>query len=369
MDLPLDQIAKVLNGSNRVLLTGPANPNVDVVSTAAAWWLFLTGQKKLVDISFSGRISKFNFLPNKIKINDELKDTNKFQIVLDTNGTGVKQLSYDLKEGKLVINIIPENGTFDKNDVSTEKGDYKYDLIIIFGATSLESLGKNFDEHRHFFHNVKLVNIDRSILNENFGRLNIVESGATSLADISYHVLKKHIDKDMATCLLAGMISATNSFQSPQVRPDTLEMASQLIIKGADRENIVESLYRTKDIATLKNWGKVLSRLSKKENVISSYLNHDEVDNLPQDFEGMVRELILSTPDAQVAIIFYQLELHKTEAWVYTIDNINALDLGKNLKATGHRRFIKISIDKEIDRARDLIIKNIKDKLKVLNTG
>ena len=65
----------------------------------------------------------------------------------------------------------------------------------------------------------------------------------------------------MATALLAGMIAATNSFQSPQVTPQTLELASQLIVRGADRQKVIESLYRTKDIDTLKNWGKVLSRL------------------------------------------------------------------------------------------------------------
>lgn len=367
MDLPLEQIAKVLNGSNRILLTGPANPSVDVISTASAWWLFLTSQKKLVDISFAGKVKSFNFLPDKIKINNSLNDIDKFQIILDTKQTKVKQLSYDLKDDKLIINIVPENGVFEKKDVNFEKGDYKYDLVIIFGAGSLESLGSNFDDNRHFFHNVNVVNIDRSILNENFGRLNIVESGATSLAEISYHVLQKHIDKDIATCLLAGMISATNSFQSAQVKPDTLELASQLIIKGADRTGIIESLYRTKDIATLKNWGKVLSRLSKKENIITSYLKHDEMDNLPQDFEGMVHELILATPDAQVAVIFYQLELHKTEAWVYTINNINALDLGKDLNATGHRRFIKFAVDKEMDVAKALIIDKMREKLLALN--
>jgi nanoRNase/pAp phosphatase (c-di-AMP/oligoRNAs hydrolase) len=172
----------------------------------------------------------------------------------------------------------------------------------------------------------------------------------------------------MATCLLAAMISATNSFQSPKVSPDTLELASELIIHGAKREKIVESLYRTKDIDTLKSWGKVLSRLRKKDSIISSYLEYDELDNLPQDFETMVRELILASPGAQVALIFYPLEFHKTEVWIYTIANINALDLTKGLEASGHRYLAKISLDKDIEEAREEIIGQLQERLRLINS-
>ena len=368
MDLPLKQFSKLLSSSNRILLTGPQSPNVDVVSTAVAWWLFLTKQKKLVDIVFDGKIHKLKYLPGKVKVKDKLEDINKFKIVLDISKTKVRQISYDVKDEQLHIDIVPEDGLFDEADLSTHKGDYKYDLIISFGALSLDSLGKIFDGNRSFFHDVAIINVDRSVLNENFGQLNVVESNVTSLAEVSYHVLNKHLDKDIATCLLGGMIAATNSFQSPQVNPKTLELASQLIIKGADRASIVEALYRTKDISTLKNWGKALSRLRKSGNIISSYLQHEEIDNLPQDFQEMVKDLILSTPDAQAAVIFYQLELYKTEVWVYTIDNVNALELTKDIEGKGHRHLVKINIDKEIEDTRALIINKIQKKLDIINS-
>ena len=368
MDLPLKQFSKLLSSSNRILLTGPQSPSVDTVSTAAAWWLFLSKQKKLVDLVFDGKVHKLKFLPSKVSFKENLDDVNKFKIILDTSKTKVKQLSYDVKGKQLHIDIVPEDGLFNDSDLSTHKDDYKYDLIITFGAPSLEALGKVFDSNRSFFHDVPIINIDRSLLNENFGQLNVVESNVTSQAEVSYHVLNKHLDKNIATCLLAGMISATNSFQSPQVNPKTLELASQLIIKGADRGQIVETLYRTKDISTLKNWGRVLSRLKKKDNIISSYLQHDEIDNLPQDFEEMVKDLILSTPDVQAAVIFYQVELYKTKVCVYSINNINALELTKDMQGKGYRRLAKIVIDKEIEETKDLVIDKIQKKLNIINS-
>lgn len=368
MNLPLEELNKILQAANRILVTGQESPGTDVLCTAVAWQHFLLNQKKLVDLALSGQIHEFKFWPAETVIKNELKDVDKFKIILDISKTKVKQFSYDIKGEELHIDIVPSEGTFSDQDLKTQTGEYKYDLVICLGAMSLESLGKIFSEHRDFFHRVPIINIDRSVLNENFGQLNIVESNATSLAEISYHLLEKYLDQEIATCLLAGMIAATNSFQSPKVNPTTLELASQLIIKGADRAQIIETLYRTKDIDTLKNWGKVLSRLRKIGNVIISFLNHDEADNLPQDFQEMVRDLILSSPKAQVAIIFYQLELYQTEVWLYTTDNINALDLTKDFSAQGNRRFAKIILDKNLEDTRALVVKNISDKLEIINS-
>ena len=81
MDLPLKQFSKLLSSSNRILLAGPQSPSVDVVSTAAAWWLFLKKQNKLVDLVFDGQVHKLKYLPSKIKIKDKLEDVNKFKII------------------------------------------------------------------------------------------------------------------------------------------------------------------------------------------------------------------------------------------------------------------------------------------------
>ncbi len=370
MDLPLKEVSKFLDSANNILIIGSQNPSVDIISSAIGWNLFLSKKGKSVDIVFDGSINIPDFLPNSVEVNNSIDSLSNFKIVLDVSKTKVKQLSYDTKEDQLHINIIPQDGSFSDKDVKIDKGDIKYDLIISLGASVLESLGDIFVKHREFFlYHIPVLNIDRSVLNENFGQLNIVESTASSLSEISYNILKKHIDKDLATCFLGGIISATNSFQSAQVTPQLLELSSELMIKGAERDKIVESLYRTKDIKTLKSWGKVLSRLQEKDGVITSYLNHNETDYLPEDFQEMVKDLVLSTPDSKLAIIFYQKELQQTEAWIYTRDNINALEITKELYGEGDRRFVKIVIDKDIDSAKELLVDKLTNKLKMIYTA
>jgi len=368
MDLSNKELNRLVGASDNILISGPSNPNLDVLASAIAWQLFLLKENKKADICFDGQISQYGFLPERVEILKGLGNLNKFKIILDISKTKVKQLSYDMDQDNLIIDVVPEGGIFNAQDVTTDRGEYKYDLIITLGADDLESLGKVFSDNRHFFYSRPIVNLDISVLNENFGQLNVIESSSTSLAELSYNILSKNIDRDMATCLLSGMIMATNSFQSPKVTPNSLDIASQLIIKGAKREQIIEGLYRTKDIRTLKSWGKVLSRLHKQGSIISAHLNHDELENLPKDFADMVKDLILSTPGAQVAVIFYQLELSQTEAWIYSITNINAFDLVKDLGATGNRYLAKVIIDKDLAASQTKLIEMLTKKLDIINS-
>lgn len=367
-DFGKNELNNLVEGAHHILITGLANPSADVLATAATWYLYLLKKNKQVDTVFDGQLAHHDFFPKNLEWGQKLEHLNRFKIILNTSKIKVQQLSYDVLGDALEIDIVSDGGTFSAEDVETEQGDYKYDLVLILGAPSLETLGNIFSEHRHFFHDIPIINIDRSVLNENYGQLNLVDTKATSLAEISYDFLKEDLDEDMATNILAGMIAATNSFQSPQVTPASLELASQLIVKGARRGEVIEALYRTKDIATLKNWGRVLSRLIRREHLISSHLQHEELTDLPQDFQDLVRDLILATPGAQVAVIFYQLTLDQTEAWVYGIHNIDVLDLTKEFNPNGHRHFAKIILDKSLTDAQELLSEKISEKLAIINS-
>lgn len=369
MEIPVKELNNLLSKASSILITGPQDPATDIVATAAAWQIFLREQNKVADIYFNGQYQVWNFFPSTLQIKKDLSDASKFQIILDTSKVGVKQLSYDVTDGELRINILPEHGNFDSQNIRTEKGDLAYDLVITLGVASLEALGNTFSEHREFFHNTTVINIDRSILNENFGQLNIVELNSTSLAEISYYFLQDKLNKDLATCLLAGIIAATNSFQSPLVTPTLLEIASQLIMGGADRHKIIEGLYRTKDIMTLKNWGRILSRLKQKGQIIYSHLEHSDIDSLPQDFQELVKDLMLSTPDTRVAIIFYQIELEKTEAWIYAMENINVADLVKDLSPQGAKNMVKLTMNLPLEKAKDLLTTRIAEAIKLLGSN
>ena len=367
MEFSQSQLKSLVTDARRILLTGPESASLDVLATALAWSIFLHQEKKDFDLVFANTKNKLNFIKAPQKIESNLQPQGKFQILLDISKTKVKQLSYDVKGDSLVIDILPEQGWFADTDVSSKNTDYLYDLILVFGASNLNVLGDTFLKHTEFFYQTKIINLDRTLANENFGTFNLVDTAVTSLGEMSYEFLKEHLDKDMATALLTSMIAATNSFQSAQVKPQTLEIASALLVAGADRPKIIEFLYRTKDIAMLKTWGKVLARLQKKSNILFSYLEHQEKNHLPEDFMDLIKNLILATPGTDIAMIFYQVDFEDTEIWLYTKQNINALELSREWTGIGDKNFAKFLLKGNLQASQEIVLAKLENKLDSLN--
>lgn len=367
MEFSHSQLKTLLTDARRILLTGPETANLDVLATALAWSIFLTKEKKDFDLVLADTKNKLNFIKLPYKVETDLQPQGKFQILLDINKTKVKQLSYDVKDDKLVIDIVPEQGVFTDQDVTSKNTDYLYDLILVFGASNLNVLGETFLKHTEFFYQTKIINLDRTLANENFGTFNLVDTAVTSLGEMSYEFLKENLDKEMATLLLTSMIAATNSFQSAQVKPQTLEIASALLVAGADRPKIIEFLYRTKDIAMLKTWGKVLARLQKKSGILFSYLEHQEKNHLPEDFLDLIKNLILTTPNTDLALIFYQLDFETTEVWLYSKANINAVDLSREWTGLGDKNFVKFLLASNLKDSQETVLGELENKLSLIN--
>src|SRR6202042_3084276 len=129
------------------------------------------------------------------------------------------------------------------------------DLIIVLEAGSLENLGKIYEQHTDVFFETPKINIDNKANNEYFGAINLVDVTATSVAEILAELLQKYedqlIDEDVATCLLAGIISKTHSFQHVLTTPKAFLKASELVALGGRQQEVVKHIYKTKSLPLL----------------------------------------------------------------------------------------------------------------------
>ncbi|MBI5405120.1 MAG: hypothetical protein HY976_02740, partial [Candidatus Kerfeldbacteria bacterium] len=118
------------------------------------------------------------------------------------------------------------------------------------------------------------------------------------------------LDDQVATSLLTGIIAKTKSFQSPTVTPRSLAVASHLISAGAKREEIIDHLFQSKSIASLKLWGRALARLQSDpgERLVWSVLSDQDFVKsgaAEDDLPGAIDELIMNVPSAELIVIIY----------------------------------------------------------------
>ena len=107
----------------------------------------------------------------------------------------------------------------------------------------------------------RIVNIDHHLGNSRFGRWNYVneeEAATGSLVLALILSLGADVSPDIATCLLATLISDTGCFQYSNASPHTMRLGAALIEAGANKDLITEQLYYTRSFAGQKVLGRAL---------------------------------------------------------------------------------------------------------------
>jgi len=264
---PKEQFKKFLDSSKDVLILIPENPSADVVGSAWALYHFLEHKDIISSIAFSNHLShKFSFLPKPERILTEISSARDLVLSFDTSRNKITNLRHEEHDNKFNIFITPERGTINPKDFSFILGKFKYDLVIIIGCSDLEKLGTLYTKNPDLFFEVPLVNIDCRSENDNFGQINLVNVTASSCSEITGQTLEAidpdSIDKNLATCILTGIIGATNSFQNKNTTPQSFIYAAHLMDKGADQQEIIRWLYKTHPLHILKLWGRAMAKIN-----------------------------------------------------------------------------------------------------------
>lgn len=367
------QIKQLLQDHQYLLVVFPPYDTGDALASALAFKAYATASGKQVDVvgGTGALIRQFKFLAHAEQAKIALTEIQKFIIKVDVSRAPIETLSYDIKEGWLSIYLTPKTGVISKNELRTAQSNFKYDAIIVLGATDLAALGDVYLNNTDLFFRLPIINIDRAADNERFGHVNYIGLQASSLAEFTYTLLKQldeHlIGPAIATALLAGMIAATKSFTSQGVTPHTLRLASELVDRGADREKIITHLYRTRSVATLKLWGAALARLHSDRGIVHTNLTREDFARsgaAEAGVFGIIEELLSNAPEAKIIIVTYEIPGDITatiKSLVVTGPETNALALVAPFAPQGTpERAIVTTAGKTLGEAEQAILETIK---------
>ena len=224
-----------------------------------------------------------------------------------------------------------------------------FDLVIACGCSNKQRCGSQ----KIMALTAPIINIDHHPDNENFGAVNIVDPKKSSVAELVYDFFTYHnwlIDKDIATCLLTGIITDTGSFQHSNTQESTLKTAGELMRKGALIDTIIHHTHKNKDAKTLKAWGKAISNLryDPKRKIIYSVMTAkdlEELENLPANaFEGLA-ETLNTYPDAKFALVLRQEgEIIKGSLRTDPFKHTDVAQIAKAFGGGGHKMAAGFSV-------------------------
>lgn len=324
---PKQQIVEAIKGSKNILLLTHRNPDGDAVGSLIALFLTLTklgpegapsGGKNVTLVCPDSVPTVFSYLPID-KISTELKGKRDFIISLDLSQTKAEKFLYKIEDGKINFTVTPKSGEFSPEMVSYPGGKFKSDLIIVLDSPDLDRLGKPYEDNSDLFFETPVVNIDHHAGNDHFGKINLVDLTATSTCEILVSIFEalsgdtSLMTSDVATALLTGIITDTDSFQNANTTPKSLTVAAQLVAAEADREEIIRRIYKTRTLPTLRLWGKVLTNIHDETNYRFVWSELKTADFLAvgataDDANGVVDELLKTASGVDFVLLLAEKE-------------------------------------------------------------
>lgn len=184
-----------------------------------------------------------------------------------------------------------------------------FDLYIFFGCNKVERTGiKQFAQLQS-----PTINFDHHPDNTNFATVNVVDPETSAVAELIYYFLTyadAEINKDMATCLLTGIFTDTGGFKHANTTSEALEVASELLKKGARIDKIAMQTMGRKRPQALKAWAKGLenARFDPEKRMVFSILTEEDLKEIgasDEDLDGFV-ELLNNMPQARFALLLRQ---------------------------------------------------------------
>jgi len=367
------QIFKLIQKSKNILIAIGSSASGDALGSSLALYLFLKKQGKNADIvSPMLPLEKFNFLPAYNMITQSIRANREYIIFVDIPQKNLDQLHYRSEEKQLKIYLKPKKIELNQENISFQPGAFNYDLIIILNTYDLEALGHLYEKAAELFFEVPIINIDHHPSNEYFGKINLVEitASATSqiVSEILFNLNEDLIDQDIATNLLAGIISETKSFQIINTTPKTLIVAAHLISLGARQQEIIRYLYKTKPLNHLKLCGRSMARLHYNSQLgiiwsLLSQIDFQKTKTTPADLDLVTEELIKNSPEANLCLIFWETPTG-IQGQAQIIKNFNSEELKNTLD--GSRKNNKITFKLEttdITKAEKQTLEKIKNWL------
>lgn len=345
------QIIDLIKRSESLLIMPSTPVDGDSLGSALALYLVLKKMGKQATVVCAEPVpDAFKFLPTTKVISHDFKTSSDFIVTLDCKKAKINTLKTKVAEDKVNIIITAKKGQFSEQDVSFEHGPSRYDAIITVDTADLEQLGRFYEDNPEMFTQIPVLNIDHHASNSNFGKINFIDIMSSSTTEMLITLIEELeevegldlMDEDVATLLLAGIITDTGSFQNANTTPKSFASSAKLIKYGARQQEIIKNVFKTKNLSTLKLWGRILSKIKvdDKYRVVWSTISLKdlkETGSEPDETGGIIDELLSNAPGAEVVMIIKQKADNLISGSIRTPNqNVDASEIAGMFGGGGH---------------------------------
>jgi phosphoesterase RecJ-like protein len=179
------------------------------------------------------------------------------------------------------------------------------ELMITFDSSTFERLGVLSPNAARAG---EVIVIDHHPSNAGFGSLSLIDPKAAATAMLAEQLIYRlggRLDRDIATCLYAGLATDTGSFRYASTTPAVHQMAARLVATGLRVEEIARELWDRSPFGYLKVLAHAMERAQLESGLVWTYVTRVDraAYGLPySELEGII-DIVRRTDEAEVAVV------------------------------------------------------------------
>ncbi len=217
---------------------------------------------------------------------------------------------------------------------------------------------------------LKIINLDHHISNQGYGDFVLIKPDLPCLGILIFEIalkLKVEITPEVANYLYISLVTDTGQFCYANSTPLAFDFASKLVSLKAKPEEVSKILYEGYPAQSVKLKGLLLSTLELdldgKVAILRFPLSFLKIANcLPQDAEGVIDEP-RKIEGVEVAVMLREEENGKTKISLRSQGDLDVEKIARKYGGGGHRNASGFCIKGKFKKAKDLILKELKDNL------
>jgi len=241
----IDQIREIVTKKESGIIVLPAKATPDAIAAGTSLYLGLTQLGKQVALVSSVLPESDMIGADKIKTDLQTGGDSLVVSFPYTDGA-IDKVDYNIKGERFNLIIVPREGNpkLEPNDVQFTYTGGAIDYIITIDTPNLNAIGELYQKNQRDFEGKTIINIDRHLVNASYGMVNLVVKTSSSTSELIFKVLqglKVKVDRDIATNLYNGILTATNNFTAYSVNADTFDSIAELMRAGAVKKAVMQA--------------------------------------------------------------------------------------------------------------------------------
>lgn len=219
-------------------------------------------------------------------------------------------------------------------------------------------------------HSQTVINLDHHATNTLFGDIHLVEPKAVSATEVVYHWLEKMhfpFSFEVATPLLAGLVTDTLGFRTSNVIPNTLAIAQTLMNIGASLPEITARMLDNRSILEVNLWKHALATVQMHEHgIIVAEITQESLKKagLNDMTDGGLVGYLVKVEEAVIAVVFKELDDGRVGLSMRSKLGYDVSEVAFALGGGGHKQAAGATLTGTLNEVRKIALPKLKEAAK-----